>query len=388
VLADLHAHYPMHVIRDVKPDTTLNRMRSVAGRPGIADKARATVLNVLSRLLSDPGLAAGPRVTLPYLQQGNVKLAFSVLYRPFEELDLSRPYTAPPAAGYFAALLEDLEAVERHVARENPAVIRIVHDRTELEQCIADEAIALVHCVEGGFHLGDAPAEIAANVATLADKGVAYITLAHLFFRQVAKNAPALHFLPDGVYDVLFPQVKDAALTERGEAAVRAAVQHKVIVDISHMRADAITETFALLDRLDPERRIPVISSHAGYRFGKQKYMHDDETIRAIARRNGVIGLIMAHHQLNDGIQKSNTRTLSESLGVIKRHVDKIVSLTGSFDHVALGSDLDGFIKPTVGGVNDMRDMHGLERELERLYDGNSSAICHENALRVLRAVW
>jgi microsomal dipeptidase-like Zn-dependent dipeptidase len=387
MLADLHAHYPMHVIRGVEPDTTLNRMRSVQGRPRLLDKARAAVLNVLSRLLSDEDWETGARVTTPYLAAGGVKLVFSVLYRPFEEMDLSRPYMAPPASEYFAALLRDLDAVERHVAKIDPDVIRIVHDRAELDQCITDGAIALVHCVEGGFHLGDTPDEIAGNVAVLAGRGVAYITIAHLFFRQVAANAPALHFLPDAVYNTLFPQRRNVGLTERGEAAIQAAVKHKVIVDLAHMRSDAVKETLDLLDRLDPERRIPVISSHAGYRFGKQQYMHDADTVRAIGRRNGVIGLIMAQHQLNDGVRKS-TRTFAESLEVIRCHVDKIVELTGSFDHVTLGTDLDGFIKPTLGGLQDMRDMKELERGLDRLYGTNSSAICHENALRLIRAVW
>ncbi len=388
MLADLHAHYPMHVIRGVEPETTLERMRQVSGRPRLADKVRALVLKLLSRVMSDRDEKSGPRISDQYLRAGDVKLVFSVLYRPFDEMDLGRPYTAPPAAEYFAGLLEDLEAVERHVGEQDPAVIRIVHDRRELDQCVADGAIAVVHCVEGGFHLGDDPAAIAANVKTLADKGVAYITLAHLFFRQVATNAPALPFLPDPVYDTLFPQKTTDALTARGEAAVRAMVEHGVIVDVSHMRDDSIKETFALLDQLDPAGRVPVISSHAGYRFGEQEYMHDEATVRQIARREGVIGLIMAQHQLNDGVRKRETKKLPESLEVIRRHVDRITAITEDFDHVALGTDFDGFIKPTMGGLEDMRDMKALEGGLKHLYGQKSTAICHDNVLRVLRAAW
>ena len=388
MLADLHAHYPMHVLREVEPDTTLEQMRKVSGRPRLGDKLRALVLKLLSRFMSDRDERSGPRISEEYLQAGDVKLVFSVLYRPFDEMDLSRPYTAPPAAEYFAGLLEDLEAVERHVGAQDPAVIRIVHDRRELDQCIADGAIAVVHCVEGGFHLGDRPADIAANVKALADRGVAYITLAHLFFRQVATNAPALPFLPDPVYDTLFPQKAGEALTARGEAAVRAMVEHGIVVDISHMRGDAVKETFALLDQLDPAGRVPVISSHAGYRFGGQEYMHDDATVREIARREGVIGLIMAQHQLNDGVRKKETKKLSESLEVIEKHVDKITAIAGDFDHVAIGTDFDGFIKPTMGGLEDMRDLKDLESALKHLYGQNSTAICHDNVLRVLRAAW
>lgn len=222
---------------------------------------------------------------------------------------------------------------------------------------------------------------------TLARRGVAYITLAHLFFRQVAANAPALPFLADPLYDVVFPQEKGAALTERGEAAVRAMVEHGVIVDISHMRADAIEETFALLDELDPSGEVPVISSHAGYRFGGQRYMHDEATVRQIARRDGVVGLIFAQHQLNDGVRKES-KTLAESVEVIRRHLDELARITGGHRHVALGTDFDGFIKPTMGGIEDMRALEDVERELHRLYPNDATAIGFENALRVLRATW
>src|SRR4029450_13739183 len=127
----------------------------------------------------------------------------SVLYRPFEEMDLQKPYMAPPASGYFAKLIGDLERVEEEVAGHAPSVIRLVHDRAELDRCLADGATALVHCVEGGYHLGDEPEEIEANVGELARRGVAYVTVAHLFFRQVATNSPALPFLPDAAYRLI-----------------------------------------------------------------------------------------------------------------------------------------------------------------------------------------
>ena len=108
-----------------------------------------------------------------------------------------------------------------------------------------------VHCIEGGFHLGATPEEVTAHVHELADRGVLYITLAHLFWRRVATNTPALPFLPDAVYNLVFPQEKGAALSELGEAAVTAMYERKVLVDISHMRDDAIDETFALIEALD-----------------------------------------------------------------------------------------------------------------------------------------
>ena len=59
--------------------------------------------------------------------------------------------------------------------------------------------------------------------------------------------------------------------------------EHRVLVDISHMREDAIDETFGLIEELDGERgnrrAYPVIASHAGYRFGGQQVQPPDRTI-------------------------------------------------------------------------------------------------------------
>jgi microsomal dipeptidase-like Zn-dependent dipeptidase len=389
VIADLHAHYPMHVVGDVTPATTVDLMQRVGDWPGLVGKGRALVLSTAIRLFSDRDWWSGHRVTVPYLREGGVGLLLSALYGPFQEMDLARRYASPPSPQYFGELLEDLAAVEREVTSHGEDTIRVVRDRAALDRCIDDGAIALVHAVEGGFHLGDRPDEIAANVATLAEKGVAYVTLAHLFFRQIATNANAVPFLPDKLYDAVFPQSRDTHVTERGVAAIRAMVEHRVIVDISHMRPDAVAHAFRLLDEADPGRTMPVISSHAGYRFGTQEYMHDDAAVRLIAERDGVIGLIMAQHQLNDGVRKDPTTTLEESLQVVFRHVDELAELTGGHRHVALGTDFDGFIKPTLAGLDDMRALTHVERELRARYgDADADLVLWENALRVLRKAW
>ena len=71
------------------------------------------------------------------------------------------------------------------------------------------------------------------------------------------------------MYNRIFCQPRGVGLTELGEAAVRAMYEHRVLVDVSHMRAEALRDTFNLLDRLDEESGadptdFPVIASHAG----------------------------------------------------------------------------------------------------------------------------
>jgi microsomal dipeptidase-like Zn-dependent dipeptidase len=387
LVADLHVHYPMHVLAGDR-EAALQRMVRVRARDGGINKLQGAVLWVASRLLNYRSWDAGPRVTLDFLHQGGVRVALSVLYQPFDEMDLDEPYGALPESGYFGRLVELIDLVEAEVDGSPDAVV--VHRAADLDGALAAGQVALVHCVEGGFHLGGTPEAVDESVRALADRGVAYVTLAHLFWRRVAANAPALPFLPDWLYNTLFPQKEGAGLTDLGRTAVRAMYRERMLVDVSHMRGDSLDQTFALLDELDRESGAaptdhPVVSSHGGFRFGKQVYNHDEETVRRIADRGGVIGLIFAQHQLNEGVRKK-TKTLGESLEVITRHIDRIHEITGSHEHVGIGSDFDGFIKPTLGGLERSSDMERLSTALIAHYgDRDAERILAGNALRLLR---
>jgi microsomal dipeptidase-like Zn-dependent dipeptidase len=391
VLADMHAHYPMHVEQG-GPFRTVEAMRRFSDRPFL-DKARAAILQLASRWFSDENEWSGDRVTIPLLYEGEVRLVFSVLYSPADEVDVWRRYPHAPMDEYFTELLAQLGRVEEDLTGQaldpnEPGIPLVVKNSAALDNAQETGAIAMVHCVEGGFHLGSTPATIEANVATLADKGVAYITIAHLFWRKVATNVNALPFIRrDWLYHLIWPQPPEG-LSELGQAAVRAMAQQGILVDVSHMSEAALDETFALLDDIAPG--MPVIASHAGYRFGRQPYMLAAATVRRIAERNGVIGLIMAQHQLNDGIRRSKTTSFEESVDVICRHIDRIADITGSHDHVALGTDLDGFIKPTMAGIDNASYLPNLRQALldrgypEAVVDG----FAYGNAEGVLREVW
>jgi microsomal dipeptidase-like Zn-dependent dipeptidase len=356
----------MHLLGGVESPRDVPRgMFKVLGRE--EGKLHAAILNVAARLFNFRHWDTSWRATMPLLEAGQVQVACSVLYRPFCEMDLDQPYGAPPESAYFPRLIELLEATERDIRAQGHTVVRSAED-------LEGDGIKFVHCVEGGFQVGSTPEEVDANVRELATRGVLYIGLAHLFWRQVATNTPALPFLPDALYNLLFPQ-KQVGLSPLGEAAVRACNDTGIVVDISHMREDAIADTFKLLDA-DAQ----VIASHAGYRFGGQHYNLTDGTIGQIAARGGVVGLIFAQHQINDGIRRTDTKTLAQSLAVLDRHIEAIGP-----DHVAIGSDLDGFIKPTIGGVESAADLKTFADALRARHPESADRILSENALRVIR---
>jgi len=342
-----------------------------------------------------------PRVSVPLLREGDVGLACSVLYSPFDEMIFSprwhlhelrrhdRPYHwAPPTHRAFPRLLRQLDSVERHVVDRFPAQAVFVRSLDALDAALTSGRTALVHCVEGAFHLGDEPAAIDAAVVELARRGVAYITVGHLYFKGMATVVPSwaswLRLTPER-WDAIWPQ-PDVGLSERAEAAVRAMVRERVLVDVAHLSARAFRETFSLLDELDPEGRVPVIASHGAVRFGKLAYNLDEAAVEAIVARDGVIGVILSSHHLADGLRAGAPRTLEESVDLLCRHIDRIGEIAGSHRHVAIGTDLGGFIEP-VSGIETSARLGALERELDRRYgEEDGQLISSGNGFRLLRS--
>jgi microsomal dipeptidase-like Zn-dependent dipeptidase len=394
VIVDLHAHYAMHLVPRARV-RLLRLLRSRQERRRLRDLLRALLVGLASLFANYRSLFSGPRVRISYLRAGGVGVALSVLYSFFDEVDVAEG--ARPRPGYLESIEDQLGTVESHIGARHPDEALIAHNPGELAAAQRAGKLALVHCVEGGFHLGPGPREVHAAVRRLAGLGVAYITLAHLIWRDVATDAPALPFMTDAQYRHWLPQPQEG-LSDLGRAAIEAMVRERVLVDVSHMSERSLEDTFALLDRLDPDRSVPLLATHAGYRFGAQEYMLDAETLRRIAERNGVVGLIFAQHQLKDGLRGGGRRLgfgvrkrrrFEESFEVLCRHIDRIRELTGSHRHTAIGSDLDGFIKPTLAGLEDMRDMAALERALRGRYgEQDGELICSGNSLRILTTFW
>lgn len=387
-MIDLHAHYPMHLVPSTR-GKVWTVLRTVPGRRALRDRLRARLVGLASLAINHRTVCSGPRVRVSSMRAGEVEVALSVLYSFFDEF---AGVVGDPMPGQRSRqnIEDQLRVVEAHVARKHAATVVIARSPGDLETARAAGKLALVHCVEGGFQLGATPQAVTEGVARLAELGVAYVTLAHLIWRGVATDAPALPFLTDAQYRRWFPQPNEG-LSPLGRAAVRAMVAHGVLIDVAHMSERALADTFALLDELDPSRTVPVLASHSGYRFGDQEYLLSAATIERIAERDGVIGLIFASHQLSDGLTPGHpaltpAERRRHGLEILCAHIDAIARVTGSHRHTAIGSDLDGFIKPTLPGLGDMRDMRRLAAALTARYGAaDAHAIGTGNALRVLR---
>ena len=249
MLVDMHGHFPMHLLED-------DRQRAHERlTKWFRHLWRGLVVELINLFANYQGPGDTPSVSEQEMRAGDVRVTLSVLYQPFDEMDLTQAYAAPPLQSYFDDILNQRETVEDYVNTPGRDVL-IAHSAAELDEHLvaADGPPILIHAIEGGFHIGNDPAEVQGHVHTLAARGVAYITVAHLFFRQVATNAPALPFLSDGLYNRVFEQDSSEGLTPLGHELVHAMVDEGILVDLTHMGPQSIRDVFTLLDARDPTR--------------------------------------------------------------------------------------------------------------------------------------
>src|SRR5437763_8222361 len=188
MIADLHAHYPMHLIPEEK-GLAIDAITTARGRRRVRDLTRAWLVGTSSRFRNSRSSEWGPRVTVESMTAGGVGVAWSVLYAFFDEVDLEKPYASPGARGYVDDVLAQMDMVEENIAQKHADKAAVARTPAELEAALTANKVALVHDLEGGFHLGATPEEVDAAVLKLAGRGLAHVTPAHLFFRQLATNA-------------------------------------------------------------------------------------------------------------------------------------------------------------------------------------------------------
>jgi len=388
-VVDWHAHFPIQF----DPEATRRKRRFhryLRGRPrareSFRDRFRFFLLEIADRFLNREPFCGGHAVTLDTLVEGNVGVTLSVAYNPMDELEIE-PWPAPPRPGYFERLEHLLDRVEDAV-RDDPAQrARMVRNATELKEALGDGKIAMIHVVEGGFHVGHGDEHVVEHTARLAKHGVAYVSPAHMLWRRVATGAACFPFLPDALYHELFPQDPKIGLDDRGRVLVREMVRHGILVDVAHMSERSMDEVFDLLDRVDPDKTVPIIASHIACRTGPVEYNLREPYVKRIAERQGICGLTFCDHFVRSGNGR-RTRNLGESLERVHDQIAKLREWGGD-DVLAIGSDLDGFIKPSLAGLSNARDHAKLAASLQERYgEALAKKICHENSLRVLERGW
>jgi microsomal dipeptidase-like Zn-dependent dipeptidase len=147
-----------------------------------------------------------------------------------------------------------------------------------------------------------------------------------------------------------------------------------------------LDDTLRLLDSKADWADVPLMATHSACRLGKadHEYNIQDRHIDAIAKRRGIVGLIACKHWMADGLAKP--KTFDDSMELLYTHIDHVKCVTGSHEFTGIGTDLDGFIKPTLPGLELPEAFKEVEARLAARYTPAVAAqICSENALRVLQ---
>jgi microsomal dipeptidase-like Zn-dependent dipeptidase len=359
---DLHAHFPMHTPFPPEPFADP------------ADKWKKAAFDALNNMANYE--KGKPRVSLDnwFRDTGNrVTGMGSVLYDPEDELFVNTG--VKPRPGAICHVEAQLRNVTDEIQRDGR--VQIAYNPNQVEDFLTHQQPFIFHTVEGGFSLGGKPEK----VKELASLGVAALVPAHLLYRSVATCENAFPPLIEPLFKEQLDSQPNEGLTSLGYDIVEACFKNKVIVDITHARSDAQRDIFKIADGY-PD--LPLISSHnAVRRINSATLNLSDEAILRIQKSEGVIGVIFYTEWLRTG-----TGDDRDDVQLITDVIDAIHTVTKSFENIAIGSDLDGFIDPIKLCSNYSKMSAIVDPIIYRYGRLVGEKILYRNAQRVLHRGW
>lgn len=263
-------------------------------------------------------------------------------------------WTLPlPRSGCAASIHDQLDALDAAAAAK-PELFARCRSRADVEAAKATGRIAALAGIEGA-HALEGRIE---NVVEFARRGVRYLGLLH--FSANDCGAPAKGLGRDDA----------RGLTPFGRTVIQTMNECGVIVDLAHINRKGFFEA------LEVSTTAPIVS-HTGVAGVKAHWRNiDDDQIRAVAERGGVIGVIFAPRFLG-----------GDNIDAVCDHLIHIIRIAGE-DVPALGSDFDGAVRPP-RGLEDVAALPRLTAALLARGLGRATVkkLLGENALRVLSDV-
>ena len=312
---------------------------------------------------------------IPRLKAGGVKAQFWSIYIPTTHPEPSK------------TILEQIDVIQRMCERY-PETFALTTTADELEAAVASGKIASLLGIEGGVAIEN-------NLALLRiyrRLGVRYMTLCHNVTLDWVDSATDLP--------------RSGGLSPFGERVVREMNRLGILVDISHVSAEAMRDVLKVA-------RGPVIASHSGaFAVAGHPRNLPDDVLEGIRNCHGVAMIVFypgflvkeyaeaaaafrkearARIADPDEYEKAVDQWYDEhpipkgSVSILADHIDHAVKIAG-VDHVGLGSDFDG-VGTTLGGVDDVASFPAVTLELLRrgYSEEDVRKILGLNALRVLR---
>jgi membrane dipeptidase len=178
----------------------------------------------------------------------------------------------------------------------------------------------------------------------------------------------------------------EGGLTAQGRDLLRVMEQLNLILDLTHLADESFWEALK-------QFRGPVLASHNNCRaITPHQRQFDDDQIRAIIERDGVIGAALDAWMLTPGWTRAGATNPRVTLESVLNHVDHICQLAGNVRHVAIGSDLDGGFgtEQSPEDLDTIADLQALNPLLRKrgYSDADVKAIFHGNWLRFFERAW
>ena len=285
---------------------------------------------------------------------------------------------------YFDATIAMMDFLEQQI--ETDIELRLTCNPRQLKKNIRHGLCSIIHSVEGAHSLQSEGLTHDDCLRTLADRGVAYLTLAHFFPNDcVAGNVwpwpeKEKKFIKD-YYKKKGNWDERRGLTDLGKEIVHKMLELGIIIDISHLTLVGRKQVYKIVEEYDKDHA--VIASHVGA-FGVHRisYNLQDWELKWLADRGCCAGVIL----MNSWVSPHNPE--GSGLQYIEQTIDHMINVAG-YNVVALGTDFDGFTDPP-DEITKIEDLEYLPNHL--VHVGYESAVVDkfmgDNAMRVLLNGW
>ena len=311
-------------------------------------------------------------VALPEMRKGRVALCFAtVLARSTGHAVPNLDYSSPLQA--YAAAQGQLKYYR---ALHDTGEIRLIHNLYELDEHIVAwqdwEKESLQSQPQPGLVISMESADPILKPDQLSawtEAGVRIIGPAHYRAGRYAGGTST-----------------ELGLTPYGLALLREMEGLRIILDLTHLSDQAFWEALEIFNGV-------VLASHNNCRaLVPHQRQFNDEQIRAIIERDGVIGAAFDNWMIRPGWGRGAKEKPPVIMAHVVEHIDHVCQLAGDSQHAAIGSDLDGGFgrEQSPADLDTIADLQHITEILSaRGYsDTDITSIMYGNWLRLLRRAW
>lgn len=290
---------------------------------------------------------------LPLLKKGGVNLEVIQVacdFFTFQGLDLNDP----------RHVLASIDSIRMSI-RDNPEDFLLITRSGHLDELESSDKIGFLLSIEGAASIDER------------------LALLRTYFR-LGLRAVALTHNPRNIFAEGCIENRTAGLSKAGKNLIGEINNLSLILDLSHINERCFFEALDIYHK-------PPIVSHSNARAVHDHFRNlTDEQIKAVAQKNGVIGLNFMSLFTYKDIKQASVEHIVD-------HLDHIVSIAG-IDHVGFGPDYTDYLPPPdnqvyVNGSENITEFSSMRNVLSQRGYGEQDIdkIMGDNFVRVFREV-